>query len=187
MKTQCAVFIATSLDGFIAREDGSIDWLNEANQVVPHNEDCGYGQFMADVDVLVMGRNTFEQVLTFTPWPYGSTPLVVMSRKGLELPPTVPPTVSVSSEHPNVLIDRLSRQGVKKVYLDGGQTIQSFLAEGLVSSITVTTIPVLLGGGKPLFGKLPTDIKLQHKSTKAFPFGFVQSEYIVNCHTSQST
>jgi dihydrofolate reductase len=177
---QCAVFIATSLDGFIAREDGSIDWLNEANQVVPPDEDCGYGQFMADVDVLVMGRNTFEQVLTFTPWPYGSTPVVVMSRKGIELPTSVPSSVSVSSERPVVLIERLSQQGVKKVYLDGGQTIQSFLAEGLVNSITVTTIPVLLGKGKPLFGKLSSDVKLKHKSTKAYPFGFVQSEYLVH-------
>ena len=145
MTIQCAVFIATSLDGFIAREDGSIDWLNEANQVVPPDEDCGYGQFMADVDVLVMGRNTFEQVLTFTPWPYGSTPVVVVSRKGIELPASVPSSVSVSSERPVVLIERLSQQGVKKVYLDGGQTIQSFLAEGMVNSITVTTIPMLLG------------------------------------------
>ncbi len=103
MTTQCAVFIATSLDGFIAREDGSIDWLNDANQTVPPGEDCGYGEFMADVDVLVMGRNTFEQVLTFTPWPYGSTPVVVMSRKGLELPSAVPLSVSVSSEHPAYL------------------------------------------------------------------------------------
>lgn len=185
MTTQCAVFIATSLDGFIAREDGSIDWLNDANQTVPPGEDCGYGEFMADVDVLVMGRNTFEQVLTFTPWPYGSTPVVVMSRKGLELPSAVPLSVSVSSEHPAVLIERLNQQGVKKVYLDGGQTIQSFLAEGLVNRITVTTIPVLLGKGKPLFGSLPADVKLQHKNTKAYPFGFVQSEYIVNHHNSQ--
>ena len=156
MTIQCAVFIATSLDGFIAREDGSIDWLNEANQVVPPDEDCGYGQFMVDVDVLVM------------------------SRKGIELPASVPSSVSVSSERPAVLIERLSQQGVKKVYLDGGQTIQSFLAEGLVNSITVTTIPVLLGKGKPLFGKLSSDVKLKHKSTKAYPFGFVQSEYLVH-------
>lgn len=114
MTIQCAVFIATSLDGFIAREDGSIDWLNEANQVVPPDEDCGYGQFMVDVDVLVMGRNTFEQVLTFTPWPYGSTPVVVVSRKGIELPASVPSSVSVSSERPAVLIERLSQQGVKR-------------------------------------------------------------------------
>ena len=177
MTIQCAVFIATSLDGFIAREDGSIDWLNEANQVVPPDEDCGYGQFMADVDVLVMGRNTFEQVLTFTPWPYGSTPVVVMSRKGIELPASVPSSVSVCSEHPAALIAKLGQQGVRKVYLDGGQTIQSFLVEGLVNSITVTTIPVLLGKGKSLFGKLPADIRLEHKGTKTYPFGFVQNEY----------
>ncbi|MEW6204586.1 MAG: dihydrofolate reductase family protein [Pseudomonadota bacterium] len=185
MTTQCAVFIATSLDGFIAREDGSIDWLNEANQVVPPDEDCGYGEFMADVDVLVMGRNTFEQVLTFEPWPYGSTPVVVMSRKGIELPSSVPPSVSVSSESPAVLIERLSRQGVKKVYLDGGQTIQSFLASGLVSYITVTKIPVLLGKGKPLFGEPAADIKLVHVSTKTYPFGFVQSTYQVLGKTLQ--
>ena len=78
MVAKCSVFIATSLDGFIARSDGSIDWLNEANKSVTQGEDCGYGKFMADVDALVMGRNTFEQVLTFESWPYGSTPVIVM-------------------------------------------------------------------------------------------------------------
>ena len=180
MTIQCAVFIATSLDGFIARTDGSIDWLNEANQTVPPGEDCGYSEFMGGVDVLVMGRNTFEQVLAFELWPYGNTPVVVMTRRGIELPQTVPPTVSVSGDAPCMLLDKLKKQGVKKVYLDGGQTIQSFLAAGLVNSITVTTIPVLLGQGKSLFGGLVADIKLEHKSTKAYPFGFVQSSYVVH-------
>ncbi len=179
MVARCSVFIATSLDGFIARCDGSIDWLNEANKAVSPGEDCGYSEFIADVDALVMGRNTFEQVLTFDSWPYGSSPVVVMSRRGISLPPHLPPSVSVSNETPAALVARLSEQGAKKLYVDGGQTIQSFLAAGLIDDINITTIPVLLGSGKPLFGPLPADIRLAHKSTTAFGFGFVQNEYLV--------
>ena len=137
MKAKCSVFIATSLDGFIARSDGSIDWLNEANEAVTPGEDCGYGKFMADVDAMIMGRNTFEQVLTFGSWPYGSTPVVVLSRQGFSLPSDVPTSVSVSNDTPSELVARLTDQGVKKIYVDGGLTIQSFLASGLIDDITV--------------------------------------------------
>ena len=103
MSAICSVFIATSLDGFIARSDGSIDWLNEANSVVPPGEDCGYKKFMSTVDTLIMGRNTFEQVLTFGEWPYGSTPVVVMSHRGITLPNDIPSSVSVSKESQAIL------------------------------------------------------------------------------------
>jgi len=175
----CSVYIATSLDGFIARSDGNIDWLNEANKSVTPGEDCGYSKFMADVDVIVMGRNTFEQVLTFGSWPYGSTQVVVLSQRGISLPSGLPPSVSVSSESPIALAARLAEHGTKKIYVDGGLTIQSFLAAGLVGDITITTIPVLLGSGKPLFGPLPSDVHLAHESTTAFEFGFVQNRYRV--------
>ncbi len=103
MTTRCSVFIATSLDGFIARGDGRIDWLEEANKAVPSGEDCGYGQFMADVDALAMGRNTFEQVLAFDSWPYGSTPVVVMSRREIALPPDLSPNIAVTNETPTAM------------------------------------------------------------------------------------
>lgn len=177
--TKCSVFIATSLDGFISRTDGSIDWLNKANAVVPEGEDCGYAQFLSTVDALVMGRNTFEQVLSFGEWPYGSTPVVVLSRQLKSLPGNVPATVSVSADDPAKLVQSLSAKGQSHLYIDGGLTIQSFLAAGLIDEIIITTIPILLGGGKSLFGPLPGDVQLNHLSSKAFDFGFVQSKYRV--------
>ena len=179
MNARCSVFIATSLDGFISRSDGSIDWLNEANTVVPAGEDCGYAQFMSTVDALVMGRNTFEQVLSFEEWPYGSKPVVVLSRHLRSLPKHLPPTVSLSAEAPAALVARLLTEGLRHLYIDGGLTIQSFLTENLIDEMTITTIPVLLGSGKSLFGPLQRDVQLKLLSSKAFEFGFVQSKYHV--------
>lgn len=179
MNAMCSVFIATSLDGFIARSNGSIDWLNEANSMVPKGEDCGYKKFMSTVDTLVMGRNTFEQVLTFGEWSYGATPVVVLSRRGLTLPNNIPSSVSVSHESPDDLVLRLSAQGARHLYIDGGLTIQSFLAAQLIDEITITVIPILLGSGKPLFGPLAHDVHVIHKSSHVFEFGFVQHTYRV--------
>jgi dihydrofolate reductase len=181
--TKASVYIGTSLDGFIARSDGSIDWLNEAQGLVPEGEDCGYKAFMDSVDALIMGRKTFEQVLTFGPWHYGDTPVVVLSHNPLTIPADLPDTVSSSSESPRVLLNRLSSQGVKHVYVDGGSTIQSFLAESLIDEITITSIPIVLGEGIPLFGPMEKDLKLTHVSTKTYDFGFVQSTYKVEKET----
>jgi dihydrofolate reductase len=177
MGVRCSVFIATSLDGFISRLDGRIDWLDQANATVPAGEDCGFGAFFSSVDALVMGRNTFEQVLLFPSWPYGDKPLVVLSRTMKALPPGVPNSVTLSSEAPAVLVRRLEGEGVGHVYVDGGLTIQSFLAEGLVQELTLTVIPVLLGTGKPLFGALPGDVNLRLLDSRRWPFGFVQNRY----------
>lgn len=177
--TKCAVFIATSLDGFISRPDGSIDWLMKANERMPAAEDCGYSQFMSDIDAIIMGRNTFEQVLTFGEWQYKTTPLVVLSRRLKVLPENAPPSVSLSADNPKDLVKHLSVKGLNRLYVDGGLTIQSFLTAGLINEITVTVIPVLLGSGKPLFGSLPSDIHLEHVETKTYDIGFVQSKYRV--------
>lgn len=179
MSAQASVFIATSLDGFIARPDGSIDWLNEASAAVPSGEDCGYAEFMESVDVLVMGRNTFETVLAFDAWPYEDKRVVVLSSKPLIFPARLPNTVSASSESPDVLVDRLSAEGAQRLYVDGGKTIQRFLAAGLIDDITITLIPVLLGQGRPLFGPVENDITLAHMATRTFEFGFVQVKYRV--------
>ncbi len=176
---KASVYIGTSLDGFIARRDGSIDWLNEAQSLVPEGEDCGFKTFMDSVDALIMGRNTFEQVLTFGRWPYGETPVVVMSHNSVEIPSHLPDTVSCSSESLQVLLERLSGQGVTHVYVDGGATIQSFLAQSLIDEITITRVPIILGDGIPLFGPMKKDLKLTHVETKAYDFGFVQTTYQV--------
>lgn len=179
MTIKCSVFIATSLDGFIARRDGSIDWLERANQLVIPGEDCGYHSFIETVDILVMGRNTYEQVLTFSEWPYPEKKLIVLSSKGAHVPQLLTNKVSVTSESPQKLLERLSNSTIKHIYVDGGQTIQSFLNAGLIDEITITTIPILLGSGKPLFGSLKSDISLQHIFNKTYPFGFVQNKYKV--------
>ena len=179
MIAKTSVFIATSLDGFISRLDGSIDWLDRANSLVPKSEDCGYAEFMASIDVLVMGRNTFELALTFGEWPYQATPVVVLSHRALDIPDTIATSVSLSQESPSALVTRLSGQGAKHLYIDGGKTIQSFLRAGLIDELTITIIPVLIGTGRPLFGSVPYDVQLAHLSTKAYDFGFVQHRYRV--------
>jgi len=179
MNIRASVYIATSLDGFIARRDGSIDWLNEAQALVPEGEDCGFTAFMSTVDTLIMGRKTYEQVLSFGEWPYGETPVIVLSHNPISLPAHLPDTVSHSSESPGALLERLADQGFRHVYVDGGNTIQGFLAEALIDQITITTIPVILGDGIPLFSSVSRDIRLTHVRTKAFDFGFVQTTYLI--------
>ena len=180
MAARASVFIATSLDGFIARKDGDLDWLDEANTRVPAGEDCGYQAFMDTVDVLVMGRATYEKVLTFGAWPYGDKRVVVLSRNPLEIPAELPTAVEHSSESPEELHTRLSGEGVERLYIDGGVTIQRFLTAGLITDLTITLIPILLGEGLPLFGFLGEDISLTHRGTRSFDFGFVQIQYDVS-------
>lgn len=176
----CSVFIATSLDGFIARPDGNIDWLEAANQRVPLGEDCGYADQMASVDALVMGRATFEKVLGFPDWPYGNTPVYVLSRTLTTLPGHLPTSVVLCNAGSPAEVVALARsRGHERLYVDGGQTIQGFLAAGLIDTLTLTTIPVLLGQGLRLFGPLTQDVALTHLATLAYPFGFVQSRYAV--------
>jgi dihydrofolate reductase len=179
MYPRCSVFIATSLDGFIARTDGRIDWLDAANARVPPGEDCGYGAFIATVDALVMGRKTYESVLAFDPWPYGDLPVVAQSRQMLDIPPQLAPTVSTSAEAPAELAERLGAAGARHLYIDGGETIRRFLAAGLIDEMTITTIPVLIGEGRPLFGGPAADRPLELIASRAWPFGFVQSHYRV--------
>ncbi len=176
---KCSVFIATSLDGFIARRDGSIDWLMRASAGAPKGEDFGYEKFLASIDVLVMGRNTFERVLGFDEWPYGDKRIVVLSSRAIEIPAPLAASVTSSAEASGDLVGRLSAEGAQHLYIDGGVTIQRFLAAGLIDELTITVIPVLLGEGKPLFGPLDKDIPLTHIETRIFDIGFVQLVYRV--------
>jgi dihydrofolate reductase len=172
-----SIFVAASLDGFIARPDGSIDWIDAAHAELPRGEDCGYEAFMADIDVVVMGRTTFEQVLGFEKWPYDGKRVIALSRRTLKIPSLLAPGVSHSREAPHELVARLATEGARHVHVDGGITIRRFLSAGLIDRMTITTIPILLGAGRPLFGPLPADRKLTLLASKAYPSGLMQSTW----------
>ncbi|QLZ68763.1 dihydrofolate reductase [Legionella sp. PC1000] len=177
MSIKCSVFIATSMDGFISRDDGSIDWLMKVNSLVPEGEDGGYQSFISSVDGLIMGRNSFEQVLTFDEWPYGDLPVVVMSSRPMNIPKHIQKCVSSSFETPYALVQRLAKKGMKHLYIDGGITIQKFIVENLIDELTITLIPILLGSGRSLFGPLKHDIGLELLETKSIGSSIVQLKY----------
>ncbi|QDT64857.1 dihydrofolate reductase family protein [Calycomorphotria hydatis] len=178
MNSICHVFIATSLDGYIARRDGDIDWLDAVPTGDPE-EDFGYGALFNSVDALIMGRNTFEKVLTFPEWPYGEKPLIVLSKSLTSLPDSLPSSVRLMSDEPVALLKRLATEGMHSFYVDGGAVIQSFLRAGLIDEMTITTLPILIGDGIPLFGSLDADVLLELKSSRSFPNGYVISTYRV--------
>ncbi len=170
---QVHVFCATSLDGFIARENSDIQWLEEYCA-----EDYGYDAFSANIDQIIMGRNTYEKVLSFATWPY-ACPVLVLSTK---LAHTAPPAplegkVHFSSMSPKEALDSLKKQGKQHIYVDGGKLISSFLKEQLITDMVITTIPVLLGKGIPLFHELSQDIRLELLFVTSFPSGVFQSKY----------
>lgn len=173
-----SVFIATSLDGFIARENGAIDWLPNGVET-NDEEDYGYQEFFDSVDEIVMGRNTYEFVLSFDEWPYDNKPVVVLSNHPVHIPLAQANTIEVCAASPHYVCQQLTGYGFKHLYVDGGRTIQSFLQAGLVDHITISQVPVLIGLGIPLFGPLPCDVRLQLTSTRSFPNGVVQSHYNV--------
>ncbi len=171
------VFIATSLDGFIARPDGAIDWLL-AQPVA--GEDHGYDAFMAGMDALVMGRGTFEAVASFEDWPYG-VPVLVLSRQlvGTDVPARLRGRVRFADLAPAAAMALLAAEGAVRVYVDGGRVVQAFLREGLIADMVITRVPVLIGAGRPLFGDVARDVALDHQETRVFPSGLVQSRYRV--------
>lgn len=173
-----SVFIAASFDGYIARKDGSLDWL-PGSDGEPQAEDTGYQAFYASVDTLVMGRHTYETVLTFGEWPYPDKRVVVLSSRYAHAMQPITEGVWGSSAPPTDLSTQLESVGAQLAYVDGGKTIQAFLRAGLIGEMTLTRIPVLLGDGIPLFGSLEHDIRLRHLSTHAFGNGMVQSKYEV--------
>ena len=171
-----SVFIATSLDGFIARKNGNIDWLMAADSS-DKSEDYGYQEFYDSIDCLVMGRNSLEKIIDFPEWPYEDKRVVVLSNTLKEVPAQHVDKFEIYSGSLKELVKRLETDGCKSLYIDGGKTIQSFINKGLVTDISITKIPVLLGEGLPLFGKTRRDIKLTHIETKTYPSGFVKSTY----------
>jgi len=168
------VYIATSLDRFIARADGSIDWLGEPDP----SEDYGWADFIRSIDHIVMGRNTFEKVLSFGEvWPYEGTPLTVLSSTLDGIPPHLQGKADILSLDPLAVLENLRKKGCKRIYVDGGETIQRFLQADLIDDLILTTLPVLIGSGIPLFGSIDADMAWEHVATKAFKGGIIQSAY----------
>lgn len=172
-----SVFVGVSVDGFIARANGELDFLDAGG-----NEPHGYEEFIATVDTIVMGRKTFETVLSFGGWPYGERPVVILSSQLLDLSTAASRggRVEQMAGRPADIVAALSARGAQHAYLDGGITIQGFLRAGLVGRLIITRVPVLIGSGIPLFGSLLRDVSLHHVATKAFRGGLVQSEYEVS-------
>ena len=168
------IYIASSLDGFIATKDGGLDWLNETPN--PDQSDYGYAEFNSGIDAIVMGRNTFEKVLTFDSWPYDK-PVFVLSNSLDSVPDDIAGKAEIVKGDLRKLIDNLKKRGFQNLYVDGGRVIQSFLEEDLIDEMIITRVPILLGDGIPLFGKLKNSLKFSLKKTESFNETLVQSHY----------
>jgi dihydrofolate reductase len=177
MKT--SVFVGMSVDGFIARRDDKLDFLDTSDgsdEGSPPSH--GYEEFFASVDALVMGRRTYEVVLGFGSWPYGTKPVFVLSKRRLRKAPKGA-TVERLSGEPGHIVAELENRGFGHLYIDGAATVQRFLAAGVIDRMVLSRVPVLIGRGISLFGKLPHDVRLRHVATRTFPGGLVQTEYTV--------
>ena len=167
-----AVFIATSVDGYIAREDGGIDWLTGRDDDM---SETGYAEFAASIDAIAMGRNTYEVGCSFAQWPYEGMRVLVVSS---QLDSDVDDRITVHRSIDDVL-EAAENEGLRHLYVDGGRLITGFLARKIITELTITTVPVILGSGLPLFGFLDEDILLEHRRTVTLSKGLVQSVYDV--------
>jgi dihydrofolate reductase len=176
-----SVFVGASVDGFIARRTGAFDFLSGGGG----ERDNGYEQFFATVDALVIGRNTYDVVLPFPTWPYGTRPVFVLSTRPLGPAPSGS-VVERMSGTPAEIFSLLEGRGFQHVYVDGGFTIQAFLRAGLINRLVITRVPVLIGSGIPLFGPVDADIRLEHVATRELSGGAVQSEYAIASATPRT-
>lgn len=168
------VYIAASLDGYIATKDGGIDWLSEIPN--PDNSDYGFNDFVQKIDALIMGRNTFEKVLSFGQWPYPKK-VFVLSNKLKEVPEELTDKVEIIAGDIKAIIVNLNKRGFLNLYIDGGKTIQSFLKENLIDEMIITRIPILLGSGIPLFGKLDKPLRFDEVETEILDDLLVKNHY----------
>lgn len=177
MSTTCSVFCGVSLDGFIARPDGALDFLE--GDGTAEMGDHGYEAFVAGIDAIVMGRNTFEVVLGFRQWPYAKKVFVLSSGAvNLSAAQALGADVELLHATPQEVVRQLAARGYKHLYIDGGATVQRFLRAGLIDRLIITHVPVLIGQGIRLFGPLDMDLRLKLASSCSFPGGLVQSEYL---------
>jgi len=174
-----SVFCGVSVDGFLARRDHGLDFLRTGEQE-PH----GFDEFYRSVEVVVIGRNTYEVVLSFGKWFYGKKPVVVLSRRPIDFSAVKGGVVEQMSGEPADVVAQLEARGFRHAYIDGGITIQRFLAAGLIDRLVISRVPVLIGTGIPLFGPLQHDIHLRHVASRCFRGGLVQDEYEIEAADS---
>ena len=176
MEKKNKVFIATSLDGYIADKDGGIDWLHSIPN--PTKNDMGYSEFMSQIDALVMGRTTFETICGFDiDWPY-EKPVFVLSNTLTDVSTEYIGKVELVKGPLIEVVNQIHAKGLNNLYIDGGKTIQSFLKEGLIDEMTITLIPILLGGGIPLFSELPKKQEFECTSSKIYLDKVVQNRFV---------
>ncbi|WP_394241260.1 dihydrofolate reductase family protein [Vibrio astriarenae] len=170
------VFIATSLDGFIADKEGKLDWLHSVPN--PDNIDTGFFSLMERVDGLIMGRNTLDVVLSFgCDWPY-TKPVYVLSNTMQTVPEELEGKVFLVKGELKNILSELSAQGVNDLYIDGGATIQNFLREDLIDEMVITRFPILLGGGAPLFGDLDQPLNFKVSKSEVVLGNLVQTTFV---------
>ncbi len=169
------VYIATSLDGYIAKIDGGIDWLMEIPN--PDQSDYGFADFMSRVDGVLMGRKTYEIVQDFDQWIY-TKPVFVLTQTLDTLPGKWAHKAEIVKGEPTEVIAALNSRGINNIYVDGGKTIQSLLSLDLIDEMIITKIPILLGDGIPLFGTGNSELKFEHIETDVYYGGLVKSRYL---------
>jgi dihydrofolate reductase len=172
MRPQTAAFVGVSLDGFLARLDGTLDWLSPWE-----GHDHGYSSFFSTIDTLIFGRKTWECVASMvaqgTPWPYDGKRCAVLTHR----PAKTEHGELVWNQDLALLLADLHAQGSKRVYVDGGTVIRQFLAQGLLDSLTLSIVPCLIGTGLPLFGGVAVEKGLVLESVQSFPNGLAQLKY----------
>lgn len=184
MDIKFSAYIAASVDGYIARLNGKLDWLNDAAGQ-NSSEDYGYQEYLAAIDCIVMGRRSFEKTASFAKWPYQGKQVIVLSKSLKSVPPDLEGKATLFNGQIELLLVELQNYKIRQVYVDGGLTIQSFVRAEMLDEITITQIPVLLGKGLPLFGEVFKDVKLKLIHSKSYDNGFVQSKYQIKRYAAK--
>jgi len=175
MKSKNSVYIGVSIDGYIADRNGGLEWLDAIPN--PNQDTMGYVEFTSRIDALVMGRTTFETVCSFDiEWPY-QKPVFVLSRTLTEIPKKYADKVFLVNGSLTEVLEHIHNKGFYRLYIDGGSVVQSFLREDLIDEMIISTLPVLLGGGTPLFSDLPSHLNFECVKSTVYLDQIVQNHY----------
>ncbi len=166
------LYIAASLDGYIAKADGSVDWLAIVND---EETDYGYADFYAGVDAIAMGSRTYEQVLDFEEWPYPDKRVFVFTRRMLE---PLAHDVTFTSQSPVDFVRGLDSAGLRTLWLaGGGDLVASFMEHRLIDEYIISVIPIVLGDGIPLFKSPLPEHRLELLESTDYSSGLIQLHY----------